>query len=140
MRQVYRLKPTDGRAVISEDVNHDTSLSQSIQYRFMCGLASAILVERSCAYLKIVNPNIVQGERKFYEEEGVNWWPTPPESPDLNMIENLWHELKEYIRREVKPTSKEQLILGIKEFLKTHNCKMPEVYWSYWPVYKCMIL
>ena len=44
--------------------------------------------------------------RKFYEDEKINWWPTPPESPDLNPIENLWHELKEYIRREVKPTSK----------------------------------
>lgn len=54
--------------------------------------------------------------RKFYEEEGVNWWPTPPESPDLNPIENLWHELKEYIRREVKPTAKAQLIVGIKKF------------------------
>ena len=41
---------------------------------------------------------------------------TPPESPDLNPIENMWHELKEYIRREVKPRTKDELVEGIKEF------------------------
>ena len=40
----------------------------------------------------------------FFETESINWWKTPPESPDMNPIENLWHELKEFLRREVKPT------------------------------------
>ncbi len=30
----------------------------------------------------------------FFEEKGIQWWKTPPESPDANPIENLWHELK----------------------------------------------
>ncbi len=38
--------------------------------------------------------------RAFFEQNGVDWWRTPPESLDLNPIENLWHELKECIRRE----------------------------------------
>ena len=37
--------------------------------------------------------------RRFYERAGINWWPTPPESPDCNPIENVWHELKEYSKR-----------------------------------------
>ena len=57
----------------------------------------------------------------FFEQEGVNWWRTPAESPDMNPIENLWHELKEFIRREVKPQHKSDLILGIKRFWNTVN-------------------
>lgn len=57
--------------------------------------------------------------KKFLREKGVNWWQTMPESPDFNPIENLWHKLKEFIRREVKPTTKQQLIDGIKQFWAT---------------------
>ena len=53
------------------------------------------------------------------ERNGINWWKSPPESPDLNPIENLWHELKEYIRREVKPTRKSELVDGINAFWRT---------------------
>ena len=55
----------------------------------------------------------------FLEENHVNWWKTPAESPDCNPIENLWHELKEYCRREVKPRTKDELVQGILEFWKT---------------------
>ena len=57
--------------------------------------------------------------RGWMEEHGVTWWKTPPESPDLNPIENVWHELKEYIRREVKPKVKQELIDGIRAFWRT---------------------
>ena len=57
--------------------------------------------------------------RRFYEDRGINWWPTPPESPDLNPIENLWHELKEDIQRVAKPKIKAELIAGINNFWDT---------------------
>ena len=57
--------------------------------------------------------------KNFMAENGVNWWRTPAESPDLNPIENMWHEMKEFIRREVKPHKKEELVEGILRFWKT---------------------
>ena len=55
----------------------------------------------------------------FLANSNVNWWKTPAESPDLNPIENLWHELKEYIRRVVKPKTKDELVNGILAFWAT---------------------
>ena len=57
--------------------------------------------------------------QKFLQDNHLTWWKTAPESPDLNPIENLWHELKEFIRREVKPHTKDELIAGIKRFWTT---------------------
>lgn len=57
--------------------------------------------------------------QQFLKEKQVNWWRTPAEPPDLNPIENPWHEPKEYMRREAKPKIKEELIIGTKTFWKT---------------------
>ena len=57
--------------------------------------------------------------QNFFARQNVNWWRTPPESPDKNPIENLWHELKEYNRREIKPRNKDELIEGILRFWDT---------------------
>ena len=67
--------------------------------------------------------------QSFFEQEEINWWKTPAESPDCNPIENLWHELKEFNRREVKPTTKQELLDGIHRFWKLVNSgKVPEVH------------
>lgn len=55
----------------------------------------------------------------FFAANNINWWKTPPESPDCNPIENMWHEAKEFLRREVKPHTKQELIDGIVRFWKT---------------------
>jgi len=55
----------------------------------------------------------------FFEEKGVNWWPTPPESPDLNPIENIWGSLKQYLRNVYKPKNLEESKNGIQQFWVT---------------------
>ena len=56
--------------------------------------------------------------REFYEEEGINWWPTPASSADINPIERVWRELKFFIARHIKPLTKKELVAGIMRFWK----------------------
>ena len=37
-------------------------------------------------------------------DENIVWWKTPSESPDMNPIENFWHELKERLRNDIVPS------------------------------------
>ena len=54
--------------------------------------------------------------RTFMEENEINWWKTPPESPNLNPTELLWHELKHFLRTAIKPKTKEKLVDRISRF------------------------
>ena len=55
----------------------------------------------------------------FLKNEKVIYWPTPPESPDLNPIECVWHEMKHYLRKYAKPKTKAELEQGIYNFWST---------------------
>ena len=54
--------------------------------------------------------------RTFMEENDINWWKTPPESPDLKPTEFLWHGIKHLLRTAIKPRTKEELVDGISRF------------------------
>ena len=54
--------------------------------------------------------------KAFIEANGIQWFQTPAESPDLNPIEMLWHELKNFLRTIVKPMTKDELLDGIRRF------------------------
>ena len=56
---------------------------------------------------------------QFVQENNINYWPTPAESPDMNPIELLWHELKIFLRTVVKPKNKDELVAGIQRFWDT---------------------
>ena len=57
-------------------------------------------------------------KKKFMDDNNINWWKTPAESPDLNPIQNLWHEMKPYVRTQVKPYTKDDLVQGLQAFWK----------------------
>ena len=45
------------------------------------------------------NPKHTSGyAAEWMRRNSINWWKTPTESPNLNPKENLWHELKAYIK------------------------------------------
>ena len=44
--------------------------------------------------------------KNIFDENGINWWKMLAESSDLNPIENLSYELKEFIQGQVKPSNK----------------------------------
>lgn len=52
----------------------------------------------------------------FFESNNVEWWPSPPESPDLNPIENVWGSMKQYLRTMYKPRNLQELKAGIEIF------------------------
>jgi len=81
--------------------------------------------------LPFVNKNFPDGHRlyqdndpkhsshfieEFLEDKGINWWYSPPESPDLNPIELVWGSLKQYLRNQYKPHNLEELKAGIETF------------------------
>lgn len=57
--------------------------------------------------------------KQFFENNNIDWWRTPAESPDLNPIERVWSHLKQFLTHTYKPTNKDQLVRGIKEFWET---------------------
>ena len=53
---------------------------------------------------------------RYFKSRQINWWRTPPESPDLNPIENVWGALKQYLRSTFKPKNTSELQEGIQRF------------------------
>ena len=70
---------------------------------FICN----VYPDRCCLVQDNDSKHCFRMAKDFYMDQDVNWWRTPAESPDLNPIENLWHELKEFIRRKAKPKTKQ---------------------------------
>jgi hypothetical protein len=72
----------------------------------------------------------------FMEQNGITHWKTPASSPDLNPIENMWHQMKNYIRKTVKPRTKEELENGISAFWDTVTAELCNRYIDH--VYKVL--
>jgi transposase len=57
--------------------------------------------------------------KKFMEENGINWFKAPAESPDLNVIENVWSTMKFYVSKK-NPKNQKELIETLNQVWETH--------------------
>jgi transposase len=57
--------------------------------------------------------HVSRSTKQCMEDHNINHWVTPPESPDMNPIANIWTALKYHIRRRVKPRNQDVLLDGI---------------------------
>ena len=61
--------------------------------------------------------------KAFMQDNGINWWPTPPESPDLNPIEKVWKELKDFAERARTRDELVERIITFWESLTPQKCE-----------------
>lgn len=61
--------------------------------------------------------------KAYMEQHHINWWPTPPESPDLNPIEKVWKELKDYAEVARTRDELEERILTFWGSLTVEKCE-----------------
>ena len=62
--------------------------------------------------------------KNFLLKNSVDWWRTPPDSSDLNPIDNVWGSWKYFLRHAYKPKNLKKLVPDIKQFWKS---MIPEV-------------
>lgn len=60
--------------------------------------------------------HVSRSTQQFMQDKNIHWMKSPPESPDINPIENLWAELKNHVARVAKPSTKEELETAIRTF------------------------
>jgi transposase len=60
-------------------------------------------------------PHTAKVAREFIEENRVRIMDWPPQSPDLNPIENLWFEVKNAVRRKPEPSNLRELDVLVQE-------------------------
>ena len=95
--------PLNSHSSVTYGLTRDSCLNSSSYFHVTEGLAPDIMHD------------VLEGVAQYE----VNWWRTPAEFPDLNPVENLWHKLKKYVRRAIKPRTKQELIWGILQFWDT---------------------
>lgn len=60
----------------------------------------------------------------LFQENRINWWKSPAESPDLNPIEKVWGSMKNFLRDKHKPRNMPELKEGIRKFWRTMTPQM----------------
>ena len=54
--------------------------------------------------------------QNFFLQNDINWWKSPAESLDLNLIEKVWGSMKTYLRDKYKPRNHPELKEDIRAY------------------------
>lgn len=57
--------------------------------------------------------------KTFIQDNGICWFKTPAESPDLNVIEMVWATMKHHVSK-AQPRTQDELVSTLKQFWKSH--------------------
>ena len=67
-------------------------LQQSLTELYYHSWRAVSLINTILCKTMIQSTHLYRRAKQFFEDNGINWWKTPAEAPDLNPIENLWYE------------------------------------------------
>ena len=112
--------------VLSDDQECQQRKESGVGLREQCGIPGSIVHTPFAISMRAVTRRQVSAGQCSMPHvqvylavpEGQRHVPVPKfaQSPDLNLIENMWEELKHFIQTTVKPRNREELFQSIKTF------------------------
>ena len=105
-------------------------LRHTIILKSLFGLLLHVISQMTIMCFKMIHRTCVMKE--YMEETDIHGMEWPSQSPDLNVIENVWHKIKHELQKHVQNITSSQLV---------ENCYSQHMDWhttSFWSYDVCM--
>ncbi|CAG8465179.1 5606_t:CDS:2 [Scutellospora calospora] len=93
-----------------------------MEYEFGVGLLVPLLSSvTAISHIKVLKkPHVAKVVKKFIEESKIQIMNWLLQSPDLNLIKNLWFEVKQSVRHKPKPNNLDELDILLIKSISDH--------------------